>query len=799
MSRLSSNTKKISIYLLGSLCVFVIGLFAVAYFMLWASLPHVSGTKLLPGLSSTVTIERDALGIPTIRGKTRLDVARATGFTHAQDRFFQMDLLRRSAAGQLSELLGPKAIEIDKSRRIHGFRELVGVVYEQLPDEQRQLINAYAEGVNAGLQSLQARPFEYFLLSSKPTLWRPEDCLLIGYALFFDLQDSTGVYDLTRACLKESLPESVYAFFNKNGSFWEAPLDGSQTAMLPIPAPDHFAYLQGQPVGNDISMKEERTPQGGSNQWAISGKHTADGNPLVACDMHLRISVPNIWYRAAYLYQDENGKETSVYGVTLPGTPVMAVGSNRRIAWGYTNAYADTTDVVLIDVNPENPDEYQTPNGYIPFERISEVIKVRGQDPVVFDIVKTVWGPVLSQSFMGQPIALRWAAYEPDATNMGMYLMEKAGNVEEALRTIHSVKLPSLNFTVGDSQGNLGWSIVGYIPKRKGFDGQLPVSFADGSKGWEGPLPPAEYPSMINPSSGILWTANNRTVGDPWIGVVGNGGYHNAVRAYQIRQKLSQVDKAKPADMLALQLDDNAWYLTRWAKLLQEVLKSRSAQLDTRKQELLEIIATWDGKGSVDSAGYRFTKSFREFTARKVLGRVLRPCYEKWAGFDYENFDFEEPLWLIVSGKPAYLADPISGNWDDELLAVVDDVLAYQQKIAGGPQVPLKEMTWGKLNVLDVRHPLSAALPYFSFLLDMPKDPISGDSHMPKVSRPKSGASQRMVVSPGHEEEGIFHCPCGQSGNPLSPHYRDAHTAWLKGEASPFLPGPAIDRLVLQP
>ena len=265
------------------------------------SLPLLDGRIVLNGLTATVTVERDALGVPTVRGANRSDIARATGFLHAQDRYFQMDLLRRSAAGELAELFGETALEVDLAVRRHRFRSRAQELLHSLPPADRELVGAYTAGVNAGLSALAAPPFEYLLLRQPPTPWRPEDMALVIYAMYLDLQNGNHRLESAYGLMHELLPRPLYEFLAPWGSEWDAPLVGKPFTTPPVPGPEVFD-LRDRPIIAQAPIDSETAAVlDGSNNWAVTGSHTAHGGALLANDMHLGLAVPNTWYRASFV------------------------------------------------------------------------------------------------------------------------------------------------------------------------------------------------------------------------------------------------------------------------------------------------------------------------------------------------------------------------------------------------------------------------------------------------------------------------------------------------------------------
>ncbi|MGA8164574.1 MAG: penicillin acylase family protein [Waddliaceae bacterium] len=758
-----------------SLCFVAAG----AYLLFRASLPMQSGEITVAGLSNPVEVLRDHRGVPAIRAENRQDIALAIGFLHAQDRFFQMDLLRRAAAGELSELFGGRMLDFDKERRRHQFRKVAKQTWKMLTEREKKWLQAYSLGVNQGLDALKARPFEYFFLREKPVRWKPEDSLLVGFELFLELQDSTGKFDRTRGVMHEVLPKEVYRFFTENHSQWDAPLDGTELEVVPIPKAEHFSYLNADIADGETSPDEQPLTMQGSNQWAVAGSLTKEGCALLACDMHLRLSVPNIWYRATFHYRDGGEHPIEIHGATLPGTPLMIIGSNRHIAWGFTNAYLDTSDIAT--------------GFHFPIQKETEWINVKGSDPVALDIERTPWGPVLAESYFDTPAALLWVAHDPSSLNMRLADLETVRSVRGALEKAKEIKIPLLNFIVADRKGHIGWTLIGAIPERRGFDGQLPVQAEKDFQGWRGFMNPSDYPVVVDPPEGYIVTANNRTLGGAWKEMFGKSGFLNGIRAFQIGRRLKKRETLDEQTMLSIQLDDEAIFFYRWRDLLQNLLANVEFQ-DLRKKELLELVDAWDGRCLPNSSSYYWIRLFRNTVATKVLSRLLKPCFESWDRFQLYTLDFEEPLWMIVSQQPDYLASPAYGSWERELLAYVDHMMAHIP-----PGKLLSDQTWGKNNTHIINHPLSGALPLSDRMLNMPHHEVAGDVWVPRVSGSRLGASQRMVVSPGREEHAIFHCPTGQCGHPLSSHYSDGHRFWYEGVADPLLPGNKVSVLRMHP
>jgi penicillin amidase len=762
---------------------------------LTASLPILDGEVAVAGVQSPVTIERDANGVPTIRGSSRLDVARGLGFVHAQERFFQMDLLRRQGAGELSELFGPVAVEADRAARLHRFRHRAGLAVVAASEAHRQVMDAYVSGVNGGLAALGGAPFEYLLLRLEPEPWTAEDSILALYAMYFTLNDSTGARESDRGVAADVLDPALLAFLAPAGTSWDAPLDGVMFEPPPLPGPEDLPADSG--ATSETADPEPDLAAAGSNNWAVAGSRTADGRAIVANDMHLPLSVPTTWFRARMIWPADGGggEHHDLTGVTLAGTPAMVAGSTGRIAWGFTNSYGDWSDLVVLEVDG---DRYLTPDGPRPFNLAEETIEVHGAEPVVLEIRSTIWGPVIDVDHLDRPRALRWVAHDPEAATLGLVDLEHAAEVEDALDIAATVGIPPQNFVCADARGRIGWTIIGRIPKRFGCSGTVPTSWADGTRGWDGYLEPEVQPRIVDPPDGVLWTANNRTTSGEVLAVLGDGGTDLGARARQIRDGLLALTDARETDLLAVQLDDRALLLERWRSLALDLLNDETVAGHPSRALFRDLLRdTWTGRASVDSQAFRLVRAFRLQVFERVWGRLMAPCRAADERFHISRLGhWEDSLWRLVTERPAHLLGADEPSWEGVLLASVDaTVELFTTEVGPDPEL----WTWGRRNTLRMRHPMSLALPQLAGWLDMPPVELPGASLMPRVQDPTFGASERLAVSPGREADGYFHMPGGQSGHPLSPHYRAGHQDWVEGRSTPFLPGATATVLTLVP
>jgi penicillin G amidase len=786
-----------------------------AHGRLAASLPALDGKLTLPGLGAPVTVERDGLGIPTIRGRSRQDVARATGFLHAQDRFFQMDLARRRAAGELAALVGPQALPADRRARVHRLRPEARTAVALLSHEDQGVLEAYVGGVNAGLGALAAPPFEYTLLGQSPAVWRPEDSMLVVLSMFLTLQDEDGAYESSLTTMREVLPPEMFDLMAPAGTEWDAPVVGLPFEVPPVPGPEIYNLRQTRkgkpeielPSRSDVARRMDRTPWEtedddvalGSNNWAVNGRLTRDGAALVANDMHLAIRVPNTWYRARFEWTDATTGDThTLVGTTLPGVPSLVTGSNTHLAWGFTNTYADWTDLVVLELDPADSQSYQTPEGWQRFTQYEEEIAVAGEEPERLTVRWTIWGPVVGKDFMGRLRASRWVGHAPDRLAASLTPLELKRSLEEAFDAANGAGVPGQNLVLAERSGRIGWTVFGAIPNRVGFDGRLSVSWADGWRGWNGWLDAVDYPRLIDPPGDRIWTANARVVDGRMLERLGDGSYELGARATIVRDRLRDRAWFTPKDMLEIQLDARALFLVRWRDLILDHLSREVVAGDSARQRFRDVVEkSWTGMASPDSAAYRLTRMFRDQVMDRVVSFVLAECYEADETFDYTTVRRREgAVWKLVRERPVHLLNPRYGSWSDLFTASIEAIIDQANRGDGGD---LSARTWSDYNRLVFRHPLSGSIPLFGRFLDMAAADMPGDFYTPRMHWGASGASERMVVAPGREQEGIMHMPTGQSGHPLSPFYANSHDAWVKGEPAPFLPGPAEHKLTLVP
>ncbi len=798
----------------------ILATLAAVYLTFRASLPPLDGRIGQAGLSAPVTLDRDALGVVTVTAANRIDLAFGTGFAHGQDRFFEMDLSRRLAAGELSELVGPAALAQDRETRLFRFRALARQALEQATPEQRALLAAYTRGVNAGLASLGSRPWEYWLLRATPRPWQPEDSFLVSYAMWWDLQHGDLRRDMLRRMVDAKLAgpqcgrwKCALEFLYPSRTAWDSPNVASEADLraedardaVPTPAPgpqelDVRRMGVGDSTGANTreegvvapAVASDFAPEDlptdiGSNSWAVAGRLTQTGAALVASDMHLGLQVPPTWYRMRLRIESPGaavGPALDLNGLTLPGAPVLIAGSNGHVAWAFTNSDGDWVDARPVTCFTIDRSIMQTPQGDVALATVIERIHVRGGPDSLLPVMSGPEGILFSVD----PIEhlcwfASWLAEAPGATNMNLLALERADSVQQVLALAPQIGIPEQNLIAGDSAGHIGWALAGHI-------GWATAGRTDDAA-----------PRLYDPPLGRLWSANARATSDAAaLDAIGGedaevgAQYTLGARARQVRDALLGLDRpATPSDMLRIQLDDRALFLTRWQGLILKLLDGAALAGQPGRAEMRRLVSSWDARADVSSVGYRLVRAFHDRTASAIWRMILDSLGVR--SQDPPPPQFERPLWTLVTTQPLHMLAASYPSWNAFLLAQLDETMSALEARCG----TLDRCRWGGAHPVRIRHPLSRAVPILARLIDMPALELPGDHDMPRVQDGAFGASERFAVSPGHEAEGYLHIPGGQSDHPLSPYYRAGFRAWAEGKPLPFLPGRAEHHLVLQP
>ena len=775
-----------------------------AYYVAKRALPQLDGQLVLPGLSAPVTVTRDFHGVPTIEAQSLADLFFAQGYVTAQDRLWQMDIMRRYAAGEISEIIGPVMVEHDREQRTLGLRQVAEKTVASLPARDRGFVDAYTSGVNAFMEAHLGRlPVEFRILGYKPTAWKPEDCILLGARLVQELNHGTFGAALGREKILAKLGPELTADLFVNSSWRDRP-----PTMQPHRLSDDVEKQKEEnndddddedmDSGADSNVanivptlpKEWRREPGqvaGSNDWVVSGSHTVTGKPLLSNDMHLHHQMPNLWYEVHLHAGDYN-----VVGVSLPGLPFVIVGHNERIAWGVTNVGPTVEDLYVETFNDQGT--YQTPQGWVQPQHRQEVIHVKGKPDVTVDVVTTRHGPIISDLIPGETrkLALRWTLY--DSLFDPFFDVDSAKNWNEFRHALSLLDSPGQNFVYADIEGHIGYQTTGHVPIRKGGDGTLPVPGNDDAHEWNGYIPFDKLPTVFDPSSGVIGTANGRITPD---------GYPYSVstewdapwRTERIYRVLESGKKFAPSDMLTLQTDVYSAFDRLCAEHFVYALDHVKSS-SKRAQQARELMRDWDGRLTVDSAATTI-----EINARRELVRLLlepklgpTPAGGKSDGYYTGSLDplswksyrwFMSSIWIenVLMKKPPRWLPQKYENYDALLAAAVEAAVT-------GPDAPaeLATWTWGKFHPIEIEHPVLGKLPGLARWVEPGLHDQSGGSYTVKQVGRDFGPSERYTADLSNFDQSTLNTVTGQGGNFLSPYYMDQWRAWYEGTtlALPF-------------
>jgi penicillin amidase len=778
-----------------------IGLLVVAggfgYRWCLQSLPTLDGEYKLAKLSAPASVDTDSHGIPLITANNRIDAARVLGYVTARDRLFQMDLMRRKSAGRLAELFGEMALKSDIQSRTYGFNARAQQILSKQAAIHRQYLEAYTDGINSYLQQNPTLPFEFKVLGYQPEPWQAEDCLLVVLGMFENLTAWAEQSERMLSVMDQSLPPEVLAFLTPDSDRFTDDLMRYTKSLRPpqsIPVPAMQTLLAGQSPRLRSLAKAPDETLAGSNAWAVSGSKTSDGRAILANDMHLGISVPNIWYRVELQYP-----EVRAVGLNLPGTPFLVSGSNQHVAWGVTNLSGDFLDLVKLEINTDNAGQYRAGDHWQDFQERHETIQIKNAEPKALTIRETQWGPVAAQPLLGQPVVIHWVALDTDAVNIGIADLEGSTSLEESLAIAKRAGGPQLNVLLADERGHIAWTLTGKIPRRFGGDGAISHSWADGKTGWQEYVRPDEIPQSVDPTEGFLVSANDRRFAADFPFVIGHQ-FVNGYRAYRITQRLKQAAAHSEWSLFNLQQDTQTEFYEYYQQL---ALKALSPDVLAQQPELIALrdyLISWNGRADIASLGLPILIEFRKQLIDSVFTPFLNASKQADKNFVYNWNYVDTPLQALLTEKPTQLLpEPAQHKtWDQFILAQL--ATSASTVMSRHPDVSLTDLTWGKQNIVGHAHPFSKALPLLSSVLDMPHQSLAGcGGFCVRVTGPDYGASERLVASPGHLSEGILHMPGGQSGHPLSGYYKDQQSFWVEGLPMPLMTGKPQHKLVLKP
>ncbi len=670
----------------------------------------------IPGLSGQVDVSIDSHGVPRIRAATEADAAAALGYLHARDRMFQMELMRRQAAGRLAEIAGPRAVRIDRMNRILGLARHAEATYAALPDNLKTLLTAYTAGVNAWIRARGRWSAPEFLVLGPPEPWRPTDCLLWGETVSLWLSDNYRT-ELARASLISKVK------LEKLLQLWP-PTDTTARpdafAPAPPPAPLSHALLDRLPA----FPKSFTLPQQASNAWAADARHTSTGAPLLAGDPHLALGFPALWYLARI---DTPGHILA--GATAPGVPLLIIGRTANIAWSFTTTGIDTQDVFIETALPG--DQYATPNGPRPYETRDELIHVRGAPDVHLTVRATRHGPVISGPFPddgghpGDPVlAIAAAQFQLGSPATGLYALNRARTVAEAGQAAALMTAPMQNLTVADHD-TIALFTTGRVPLRRGGDSPVPVQGADGAHDWTGFASGDALPHVVSPASGLVENANERTAPARFTPDLGRD-FPGPIRARRIHALLSTKQRFSVADFTAMQADATSVL----AQDLLPVFKTlpRQPGLTGRVQALL---AGWDGLMAADRPEpLIFNAALQLFVARTLEdNHVPEGDSGPWSSFSE---------WLLLDPAGAAWC---GGDCHAKLATALHD---SAESLAGTSGQNPDDWRWGDAHRAVFAHPLLGAFPVLGRLATA-RVPVDGDDTT--LFRGGNGVLQKFEVA----------------------------------------------------
>jgi penicillin G amidase len=768
--------------------------------LVYQPLPQLDGSAALPGLQKEVTVERDRWGVPHIRADSVEDLAEAQGYVMAQDRLWQMDLLRRVARGQLSEILGKSTLPIDKDFRTMQFGRAAERDLGLMDREPRAMMEAYARGVNRFIeQHGNHLPLEFSLLKYKPQPWQAADSLTISAYMYRTLTN-TWERELDRAAVEARVgPERAKELFSPEAAMDHfvigdpnVPNDGSQRTRVQTdqddedddmepdavlkaraadadPAarfPDLTSALAANVRDSLLDIQHEIRRGLGSNNWVVSGAHTATGKPLLANDTHLELMLPPIWYEVHVTAPGWNVK-----GFTLPGAPLVIIGHNDRIAWGFTNNGADVQDLYIETFNPAVPDEYRVHGAWTKAQVYDETIRVKGAPDEHLKVLVTRHGPIVRRD-TDKAYALRWTATEPGGLANTYNWLGKARNWEEFRNLMKRVWGPAQNAVYADVDGNIGYVVAARVPLRRKGHGEVPVPGDTDDYEWTGYLPFDQLPQALNPDSGLIVTANARVIGPSYKPYL-TDRWEEPYRTARIYNLLLDKGGLRPEDMLKVQTDTYSYPHAFLADQLSAAAKTTPPQ-DDRAKKLIEGLKDWNGIADADSPEV----SFLEETRLAAIALLLEP----YLGKDTRLYSWRSTAFLqkILTERPSKWLPAGYKTYDDLLSAAADRAVARLAEISNKSRID--DWAWKQFDALDIVHPLGRT-GLLKELLSITGKPQSGTAYSPRAATKHHGPAMRFVANLGNWDDSIMLIPGGQSGQPGSSHYTDQFPYWYDGRS----------------
>ena len=771
-----------------------------------AALPQLEGTIKVQatgtaGLQAQVEVFRDAHGVPHIRAQSLDDLVFAQGYATAQDRLWQMDLSRRYAEGELCEIFGERVLAADIENRRLGFRQVAERGVNELDAESRRIFDDYAQGVNAFLATHQDRlPIEFVLLHYRPRPWSPADSLGVALNMAKNLNTSWRT-DVMRERIRNLVDPQLYADLFPDHSPLDRPVAepaggresgvGSRESMS-VHLPDSLV-----PDTTLAALVHAEADSGfalGSNNWVVSGEHTASGKPLLANDPHLGHSVPSVWTMV-----ELEAPGLHVGGVTFPGEPLVIIGQNERIAWGMTNTGPDVQDLYYEEFNPSNGTEYRHNGQWEKGDVREEIIKVRGRPDYRLTVKTTRHGPIIGEA-RNIGLSLQWTALQPHALSYPFLEMARAGNWQEFTDAIRRFTGPEQNVVYADVDGNIGYYAPAWVPIRKHGDGSLPQSGATDDYDWTGYIPFEDLPHAFNPPGGIIATANSRVVPDgyPYFITHDWAPPYRTARIFQLLEA-APLHSLTVDDMLRIQMDIDSLEDEQLAKELVAAGAAHPPATDDARYAL-GLLQQWDGEARIDSAATIVC----EITKPALLARLIRTKLgDHLADLGGYRWGMSETFVdNVISNNWTRWLPPGDTDFNATLIASLEEGVRRIPAIVGNSD--RKAWVWGKTIPLTFHHPLDS-LPFMRMLFDVGPFPQMGMDTTVKATSMRHGPSMRLVANLADLDGSVNNITLGESGQLFSPYYKDQFPAWYTGHSFAMRFSDAavekgvVHRLVLEP
>ena len=747
---------------------------------------HAQSQSLqVKGIKDKITIRRDERGIPYIEAQNDEDLYFGQGYAQAADRLSQMDFFRRTARGELAEVVGTLAVDQDKLHRTYGVSQAAEAEYASASPRSRALLEAYARGVNAYASSLDAksRPPEFQILNYEFRPWTPQDSLAV-IKLFHEALSDTWRLDLMRqglatlpaekrASLTPSTSPLDVLVFGKDVPAKAAPARSTGAVAAPLSPESQKALAYNASVAADALARVGLYADelAASNNWVVSGSRTVSGKPLLANDPHLRPTAPSIWHMVHL-----SAPGYRVAGVTGAGLPGIVIGHNEHIAWGFTNVGPDVQDLYVEKFDPANPKRYQTPSGWQEAVVRREEIKVRkGMASAEFDVVNhdvtvTRHGPIIFEGD-GKRYALRWTAFDIARVRADLnYSLNRARNWNEFKTALLSFTAPTQNIVYADVNGHIGYHAAGIVPIRRSGDGAVPYDGSTDAGDWVDYIPIPKLPNVYDPPSGMIVTANQRIIGTDY-------PYHltyswaQPYRARRIYDLLSEKPKHTAEDFRRILGDVYSIAGVHFAKEAVKLLRPKLTPEDDKLRATLDAFEKWDGRVNAESTVAPILSQMRLTFRSKILAGALGPDLVK--GFQWSNFD--TTLDRIIKDQPADWLPKEFASYADLMRASYDEAVRNLTRTLGADE---SKWTWGNFAKARFPHPLSTA-PLIGAQFTVPPVPQNGTGGLIGATvNVGSAVSMRLIADPGDWDKTQQGVALGESGLPKSPHWSDQLADW---------------------